>query len=531
MENVVDQTGCRRLMANNHLFMSPRGLYEFQGDAVANAYLRGNMIAVVDRGLGKTVIMMALAAQLIEDGEIDLVMCIGQGNKVADKEEFAKDWADFTSLRVHRHLGTGRAQRLTKALDAGVDVVMTTYETGKIDLMRRIKTKGKSGKGARADGPLMQSLDLRHKRVLWVFDEIVKLGNRGSELYQAYEYALSQLRRTGNQQRVLGLSANPFSTEYEQSFNIGRLVEPSAMPSVTAFEERFTHGRDERGNYSYKAAARTEFAALFQTLQYRKRDSDPDVRDQIPRLREKTVHVDLEPAHRQLYEAVQGLYGTTDPDELTDAQKGQLYSAMRLVLGHPKALLNSDAELPVAIASTLGREVLAEIPSSKTKALLEQLGTLEGKQVVIFTFYSEMVLPHVAEDLRAAGYTVGVYLGDDAASKEAKRAFKAGEVQVLLSGDAGKRGLNLPEATYIIEYEPAKTFESRMQRFGRGTRITSDAPFVYGITLVSRHTIEEATLNAVLRRNKNQDTLLGDTGVEGYMDAASRREMLQEASV
>jgi len=115
-------------MPNGRLFYSPIGLYEFQAEAVAHAYLRRNIIGVIDRGLGKTVIMMALAAQLFEDDQIDIVINVAQANKL-EKDEFPKDWADFTSLRTHRYLGTGRTQRLAKALEA---VVGITRHTGRV---------------------------------------------------------------------------------------------------------------------------------------------------------------------------------------------------------------------------------------------------------------------------------------------------------------------------------------------------------------------------------------------------------------
>lgn len=523
-------------MPNGRLFHSPLGLYTFQAEAVAEAYLYGNRLAVIDRGLGKTVVMMALACQLFEDNEIDLVICVGQGNKIADRNEFEKDWRDFTSLRVHRYLGTGRVQRLTKALAGdGVDVLMTTYETGKIDLMTRVKTS-KRGKGSRRDGPLVEQLGLRGKRILWVFDEVVKFANRGSELYQAFDYLIGppghgggQLRAGEHRQRALGLSGNPFSSDqYVQSFNVGRLICPDQMPSIGEFDSRFTYGKDDRDMYLYRGEARTEFAPMFQRLIYRKRNSDPDVKAQMPELIEKQIDVTLDPAHRQLYAAIQGLFGK-DLDELTDEQKGQLYGALKLALGHPRALLHSDAMLPTAIVRALGADGLAQIPSSKTLRLLDELRAMAGQQVIVFTFYAETVLPELVADLREAGFRVGTYVGNDAASQRDKEAFKAGQVDVLVSSDAGARGLNLPEASYVIEYEPSGTFDQRMQRFGRHQRITSGAAHVYGLTLVTKQTVEVGTIRTMLRRNETQDQLLGDEDAEGYMTAGRRKAMLADS--
>lgn len=521
-------------MLNGRLFMSPLGLFDFQAEAVADAYLWGNRIAVIDRGVGKTVITMALACQLFEDDEIDLVIHVGQGNKLVP-DEFLADWRAFTSLRVCHYLGTGRTKRLAKMLDnGGVDVLLTTYETGRIDLMTRVKTGTRRGKGSRADGPLVSQLGLRDKRILWVFDEVVKFAHRGSELYQAYDYLIGppgrgggQLRAGKHRQRVIGMSANPMAADmHAEAFNVARMVLPERMPPIGEFEERFTHDKDDFGNFYYRKEARTEFAPMFHACIYRKRNTDPDVRDQMPSLIESQLDVTLDPAHRQLYDAVTGIFGK-DVGELTETERGQLHSALRLVTGHPRALLHTTAVLPSAVVKTLGRDRLVEIPSSKSQRLIQELNTtLAGHQVIVFTFYAETVLPELVADLRAAGFRVGTYLGSDAASNADKQRFKGGEIDVLVSSDAGAKGLNLPEASFVIEYESAKTFEQRMQRFGRHQRITSESTHVYGITLVATKTVEVGTLATVLRRNQLQDELLGDVGAQGYMTAAARKQML-----
>jgi len=218
-------------------------------------------------------------------------------------------------------------------------------------------------------------------------------------------------------------------------------------------------------------------------------------------------------------------------EELDDNKKGQVTSALHLVAGHPRAIMRSDSIIGRAVTQTLGEDVIRGIEPSKSVRLLKELQTLRGKRVLVFTFLAETVLPELVTDLKEAGHRVGIYLGKDAQSLAAKQAFKAGDLDILVSGDAGARGLNLPEAEYIIEFESAKTFETRMQRFGRGTRITSDAPHVHGITMVALHTVEVGTIERVLRRNADQDHLLGDTDIDGYTTAKDRRRILQESRV
>lgn len=512
-------------------FRSPLGLFPFQADAVVQAYFEVKPVVTLDTGLGKTIVSMALAAQLFDAGEIDLAIHVGRRGKIGDKDEFPADWANFTDLRTLTYHGVNRVKKLAQS-DAP-QVILTTYETGRAELMRRVKT-GRSGKGGRADGPLMEVLHLRDKRVLWLFDEIIKLGNRGSETYQAYDYVISQLRRGPHRQRVVGFSATPMRVDYEQPFNIGRIVAPDRMPTVTWFEENLTYGRDDRSRLIYRKGAEEWFASVFEPMVYRKRITDPDVQGQMPTLLERAMHVDLLPEHAALYKAVGSLYDGREDDPPTTQEEDMLKLALKLTAGHPASHLHSGSKLSRTIVETMGEAALRATPSSKTLRLIDELNTIvrgQGSQALVFTFFAETVLPEVAADLRAAGFTLATYTGGQSVreNEDAKRAFKAGDVEILLSSDAGSEGLNLPEAHYIIEYESALTYDTRKQRFGRATRIVGGGATVFGVTMVARRTVEEGMLNSVLRRNALQDRLLGDTGADGHMGADERRAILKGA--
>ena len=114
---------------------------------------------------------------------------------------------------------------------------------------------------------------------------------------------------------------------------------------------------------------------------------------------------------------------------------------------------------------------------------------------------------------------------------EHKADFKAGRRRVFLTSDAGARGINLPEASYVFEYEAALTHSNRTQRFNRIHRLDSKANFgreqVWFSTLVASGTVEDGILAGVLRRNDWSDALLedDDTG-EHFISATDRRRWL-----
>lgn len=513
-----------RELPNGELFYSPLGVFEFQAEHIAEAYLltesegQDGVIAVHDTGLGKTILAMDLSALLFEDHKIDLVMVVAERNKIKD---WKSDIERFTALDAHLYHGAGRQKRLAR--DGAPHCFITTYETGRNELMTRVMREGKRGR-AMIDGPLVEMLGLRSKRVLWVFDEITKLRNRSSEMHQAYAHTLSQLRRGPHHQRVLGLTATPIERDYADTYNIGRICCPSLMPTVAKFEETFTRGKDDYGRYRFKSSMKPVFAELIAPAVLRKRKTDQDVINQFPKQVEEVISVPVTGEHAKLYQAVLDLFGdkTDDP---------RLWLAARMTAAHPASHLHAKNEISQMIVETVGEEALRAIPSCKSVELLERLKPIvkgQGAQVIVFTFFGQTVLPEVHRELTEAGYTVATYHGGKSrhANDDAKDRFKGGHVEILLASDAAAKGLNLAEAEYVIEYESALTYANRVQRINRVHRIDSQKPIVTCFTMIAEGTVEERIFENTLRRNADMDTLLQDEddGSE-FISAAQRKAM------
>jgi SNF2 family DNA or RNA helicase len=524
-----------RSLPNGELYYSPLGLYDFQVDGIAQCLVRTNgrdgVAAIWDTGIGKSHLAMGTAAYLFADNLIDLVVVIAERNKL---EEWREDFERYTALSSHKYHGPGREKRLQKA--GSVHVFITSYETGRNELLAYEST-GSRGRGHRVDGPLVATLGLRYRRILWVFDEPIKLRKRSSENHRSYYYLLTSLRKGPHHQRVLGLTATPLERDIEDSFNIGRIIAPDEMPAVSRFDELFVAERDHLGRPRFRPGRQQVFAQMFQKFVIRKRKTDPDVIDQFPKKIEESARIPLHPDHGRLYEAVEGL---CDPpadgvDERTagqiEAQERQLYTLLRMVAGHPAAVLHSTSAMALAVVEEVGAERLRSIKSSKTEWLLGELQKLvrgQGAQVVIFTFFANTVLPEVYQALVDAGYLVSIYKGGSATNEQSKRDFKEGRTEILLASDAGARGINLENAQYVIEYESATTFANREQRLNRAHRITSTSPSVTCLTAILENTIEEGLVDLMLARNSAQDILLGDSDDgSAFVTAAQRRQLLR----
>jgi SNF2 family DNA or RNA helicase len=526
-----------RLLPNGELYFSEEGLYDFQVDGIAEACLitdvRDGVVAVWDTGIGKSHLAMAVSAYLFADDLIDLVMVVAEKNKI---REWHDDFVHFTALSPHLYHGTGRERRFEKA--PSPHVFITTYETGRNELLAYQEVGSKRGKGHKVDGPLVDILGLRQKRILWIFDEPTKLRKRSSENHKAYDYILNSLRKGSSHQRVLGLTATPLERDMEDAYNIGRIVAPSRMPTVARFDELFVSGRDNYGRPRFKPGRDQVFAQMFQEIVLRKRKTDPDVLNQFPKQVEESVRVPLLPEHAKLYEAVEAILDPPEgePDSRSraevEAQERQLYTVLRMVAGHPSALLRSQSELAATIIEAVGIERIREIRSSKSEALLAALQNLirgQGAQVVIFTFFAKTVLPEIQRELTDAGYLVSIYHGGQthAKNEDEKQNFLQGRTEILLASDAAARGINLKNAQYVIEYESALTYANRKQRLDRVHRIFSDLPSVTCMTMIAENTIEEGLVDLMLSRNRSQDTLLGDSADgTAFISAADRRRLL-----
>ena len=96
---------------NAPAFHSPHGLFPCQQEGTAFAYLHRSGLLVADTGIGKSVIAMALAALLAEDGAEDLVLLVAKQNKIT---EWLEDFAAFTTLPAAVHHGPARLKKLQR---------------------------------------------------------------------------------------------------------------------------------------------------------------------------------------------------------------------------------------------------------------------------------------------------------------------------------------------------------------------------------------------------------------------------------
>jgi SNF2 family DNA or RNA helicase len=498
-------------------YTNPRGLYEFQMDHIAQAMvgqLSGlpGLMATWDTGLGKSHFTMALAAMTLEDHRADTVVLACEKVKL---EEWMEDFAEFTNLTTLLYHGPSRKKRLAR--EGWPQVLISTYETLKADWTVFETPTGRRTKVPR-ESLLLAELDLRQP--VMFFDEVDKLSNRSSGIYKSFEFVLKQLRKRHPRMSAYGLTATPVRKDIEDSFNQLRLIDPSRMPLVGEFEKYFVAFRDAYDRPRYHDWRLPEFMELARPLLLVKSKEDPDVRAQFPQMTEESLWVTLEGEQKKLYDLVARL---DEPGTL---------GTLRQICAHPAALVHSgkygDSKVARKVLDIVGEDLLAAIPSAKTERLVEYLRPVVLKQeakAVVFSFFGPSVLPLLRRALEGAG--MAVHAHDDPQGLQAFREAPGGAV--LLCSDAASRGINLPEASYLVEYDVATTYGTRTQRLNRISRIGQGGPTATVRSMLARETVEVGLMFAMLKGNQMSDDLLG-VGVDGgqYMTMAMRRQILGE---
>lgn len=531
------------------LYHSPIGLFEFQVDGVARTYWQMTqtdepvILALWDTGVGKTHLAMATGAMMFEDDLIDQMIVVAETNKINDWAR--EDFPTFTGLSTLLYKGAPQRRRNILAKETPQVLVMT-YETGKNDICK-FRPRSKA-----VTGPEFLTEFLKGKRTLIVFDEFTKLRTRTSGNYIAWDYLINRVLRKDPNSKVMtiGMTASTVEKHPEDHWNAGRLLAPWRAGNVEWFYQTYVKSWDIYENpYDWKnlsaedcAEGVTPLSQLFGPITLRKRKSDADVRDLFPKMVENPpTIVTLDHAQMDFYnavfEAIQEEMENMDPGEALAFERST-FGLMRQIAGHPLSLLSSKGKVAQRIVAALGEETLRSIPATKMERMLDWQRRIGDQQSVIFTFFGQSILPHLATSLRQHGYLVSVNTGGMSADErfEQQRIFKAGETQIFLSSDAGARGLNLGVGSALLHYDLPVLYSVFVQRSNRIHRINSVHDSVTVDALVADDTIEDGIAGLLIKRNGWSDAVIDDPAYiedwdpgEHHLTAEMRRDMMHRA--
>ena len=156
--------------------------------------------------------------------------------------------------------------------------------------------------------------------------------------------------------------------------------------------------------------------------------------------------------------------------------------------------------------------------------------------MIIFCDATSVLIELAADIEKKIRQPVGHYHGrvSEDQRERSKGQFKSGELSVLLCSSAGERGINLPEASYVINYDVPMSHSSYIQRVNRASRIgTNTDGILVATTYVANGTVENGALNVWNRRNSDSDRLIDRDALISddlsFMSAANRKEIYRIA--
>lgn len=152
------------------------------------------------------------------------------------------------------------------------------------------------------------------------------------------------------------------------------------------------------------------------------------------------------------------LFSATFPDQVTSLTK---------------TLLNNPAEIQLqsADASTLVQRVFTVDKGQKTALLAHLIKQHQWQQSLIFV-NAKNACNHLADKLAKRGIKAEVFHGDkgQGARTRVLKAFKDGEIQVLIATDIAARGLDIEKLPVVINFDLPRSPSDYMHRIGRSGR-------------------------------------------------------------
>ncbi|MGY4857614.1 DEAD/DEAH box helicase [Cryobacterium sp. AP23] len=321
-----------------------------------------------------------------------------------------------------------------------------------------------------------------------ILDEAQFVKNRTSQLYRSALYIDVPF--------TLAVTGTPMENNLLELWALFSIVAPGLFPSARRFTEEYLRPAERKVRSQQELV--TRLRRRIRPLMLR-RTKDVVARD-LPAKQEQVLHIELDPAHREIYDTFlqrerQKLLGLMDDLE-----------ANRFIVFRSITLLRM-----LSLDASLVDDEYAGVPSSKLDALLEQLDELvaEGHRALIFSqFTSYLALAAARLEERGIRYS---YLDGSTTDRPGViDAFKTGDDPVfLISLKAGGFGLNLTEADYVFLLDPWWNPASESQAIDRTHRI-GQTRNVMVYRMVAADTIEEKVMALKESKAKLTQAVLDD---------------------
>ncbi|MCK4414493.1 MAG: DEAD/DEAH box helicase [Candidatus Eisenbacteria sp.] len=358
---------------------------------------------------------------------------------------------------------------------------------------------------------------------LLIVDEAHRLRNH---LTQAWKFIDSLSLKY-----LLLLTATPVQNDLRELYNLVTLLRPGALGTFRVFRQRFVVRGDRR-----LPKNTPELSRLLADVMIRTTRSSTSIR--FPRRDVQTRYLDLSAEEQQFYDAVSDFVESAARDEkrrpagipwpllLLVLQK-EIGSSTAAAIGTLERAANgrlARIRPQVRELLELGRRVRRQV---KLETLVELLTERRnGKEKVLVFSQFRRTVEVITGALQAHGLRVGSFHGSlSAAAKDAAVEAFRGELDVLVSTEAGGEGRNLQFCRTVVNYDLPWNPMRVEQRIGRVHRIgqTRDVRI---INLAARGTLEAYVLQVLQEKIAMFQLVIGEMDqILGNLDCDEPFEM------
>ena len=454
-------------------------LFPYQREGMLHLAFKERALLADEMGLGKTIQAIAACALLHRLGKARRVLVVTPASLKAEWEE---QIGKFTLLPCRMVFG-GRAQRLACYTKEAPFFTIVNYEQMVAD-----------------------TLDVNNRLApdIVVLDEAQRIKNWSTKTAQAIKRLESRY--------AFVLTGTPIENRIDELYSLVDFLDARVLGSLFRFNRDF-YDLDEKGRpKGYRNLQ--ELHTRIGPLMLRRRKSQ--VETELPDRTDRNHFVTLTPNQRANYE----------DHEAQVAKLAHLLKRRALRLEESQKLLRELAMMRMICDTNyiLDQDDRESPKIDELRGILEEALGNEGVKVIIFSEWERM-LDLVRELCRELGAGFAWHTGSVPQQKRRLEinAFKNdADCRVFLSTDAGATGLNLQNASVVINcdlpWNPAK-LEQRIARAWRKHQTRA----VTVINLIAENTIEHRMLGTLADKMALAQGVLDDGGLD-TMDLRGSRD-------
>lgn len=454
-------------------------LFPYQREGMLHLAFNERALLADEMGLGKTIQAIAACALLHRLGKANRVLVVTPASLKAEWEE---QIGKFTLLGCRMVFG-GRVSRLNCYTEDAPFFTIVNYEQMVSDTL---------------------DVNARLRPDIVVLDEAQRIKNWNTKTAQAIKRLESRY--------AFVLTGTPIENRIDELYSLIDFLDPRVLGSLFRFNREF-YDLDERGRpKGYRNL--TALHERIRPLMLRRRKAQ--VETELPDRTDRNHFVALSPMQLDNYGS----------HEAQVAKLAQIAKRRPLRKEEQQKLLRELAMMRMICDSNyiLDKEDRESPKVDELRKILEEALSNDGVKIIIFSEWERM-LELVRDLCRELGTGFAWHTGTVPQQKRRLEinAFKNDpDCRVFLSTDAGATGLNLQNASVVINcdlpWNPAK-LEQRIARAWRKHQTRA----VTVINLIAENTIESRMLGTLASKSKLSAGVLDDGKLDA-MDLNSSRE-------